>query len=213
MRDENDNTSNGNLGGAADAGNRNDRATARCRGGQSENGAATGRARKSGPKGGRPTLLTDALRDEMLERIALGEPVRQICLLPEMPDETTFYRWILKNKDFRDMYRVAKEAQMDRMEEALIEIADDARNDWMIREGERSGEKLVFHDEAVRRSQLRIATRQWLMSKLKSKKYGDRVEVTGEGAKTEVTVNLSLSKDRLEELQRRRREAMEGGNN
>jgi len=163
--------------------------------------------------GGRPTLLTQELGDEILERIALGEAVRQICLLPGMPNETTFYRWLLRNEEFRAQYRIAKEAQMDRMEEALVEIADDARNDWMTRESERGGERLAFNDEAVRRSTLRINVRQWLMSKLKSKKYGDKVEVTGEGAKTEITVNVGLSKDRLDELQQRRLQAMEDQRN
>jgi hypothetical protein len=164
-------------------------------------------------KGGRPSLFTAALGDEICERIAMGEAVRQVCLLPEMPDETTFYRWILKDEAFRAQYRKAKEAQMDRMEESLIEIADDSRNDWVERENERGEKKTVLNDEVVQRAKVRIATRQWLMSKLKPKKYGEKVELSGEAAKTEITVNVALSKERLEGLQRRRREALEGGNN
>ena len=58
-----------------------------------------------------------------------------------------------------------------------MEIADDARNDWMSYEDKNSGcESWRLNGEHVQRSRLRIDTRKWLASKLAPKIYGDLVE-------------------------------------
>ena len=61
---------------------------------------------------------------------------------------------------------------VERYAEEIIEIADDAKNDWMEREGFKT-----LNQEHIQRSRVRIDTRKWLMAKLMPKKYGDRVEV------------------------------------
>lgn len=127
---------------------------------------------------GRPSTYTVEIADEICERIAVGESVRQICLLENMPDDATFYRWLLKYDEFRDKYARAKEAQADRFNEELIEIADDSRNDWIERENKRTGETYIaLNEEALGRAKLRVETRKWLMGKHKPKKYGDAVNL------------------------------------
>ena len=73
-----------------------------------------------------------------------------------------------------------REAQADRFADEIIEIADDATNDWMER---RQGEETVrvVNHEHIQRSRLRVDARKWLMAKLAPKKYGDSVALTGGG--------------------------------
>ena len=126
---------------------------------------------------GRPSTYTVEIADEICERIAIGESVRQICLLEHMPDDATFYRWLLKYEELRDKYARAKEAQADRFNEELIEIADDGRNDWIERENNRTGQTYIaLNEEALGRAKLRVETRKWLMGKHKPKKYGDKIQ-------------------------------------
>lgn len=126
---------------------------------------------------GRPSTYTVEIADEICERIAVGESVRQICLLDHMPDDATFYRWLLKYDELRDKYARAKEAQADRFNEELIEIADDSRNDWIERENNRTGQiYIALNEEALGRAKLRVETRKWLMGKHKPKKYGDKIQ-------------------------------------
>ncbi len=126
---------------------------------------------------GRPSTYTVEIADEICERIAVGESVRQICLLDHMPDDATFYRWLLKYDEFREKYACAKEAQADRFNEELIEIADDSRNDWIERENNRTGQTYIaLNEEALGRAKLRVETRKWLMGKHKPKKYGDKIQ-------------------------------------
>ena len=149
---------------------------------------------KRGPK----SKYDPEIVDEICERIALGESVRQICMLEDMIDEATFYRWLLKHEEMREKYACAKAAQADRFNEELIEIADDGRNDWIERENQRTGQTFIaLNEEAIARAKLRVETRKWLMGKHKPKKYGDfqRTEISGvDGgpveAKTEVTINF-----------------------
>lgn len=98
-----------------------------------------------------------------------------------MPDECTVRMWAVSDREgFYTQYTRAREAQMDAMAEDLLEIADDARNDWMERHGEDDAGWMV-NGEHVARARLRLDTRKWLMSKIAPKRFGDRThhEMTG----------------------------------
>ncbi len=82
---------------------------------------------------------------------------------------------------FREAYARAREAQMEKWADDIVDISDDARNDFMERVGKDNKAERVVDQEAIQRSRLRVDTRKWLMSKLAAKRYGDRltVEVSG----------------------------------
>ncbi|MBX4952088.1 MULTISPECIES: terminase small subunit protein [Rhizobium] len=127
---------------------------------------------------GRPTKYTQALASIICERIADGESLRSICRDETMPGKSTILAWLADDDiaDFRTKYAQAREIQADGFVDEMVEIADDGSNDWMERSfGEET--RWVENGEALRRSQLRIATRQWIAEKLKPKKYGSKVEL------------------------------------
>jgi len=62
----------------------------------------------------------------------------------------------------------------------MLDIADDGRNDWMERHGKEDA-GWQANGENIQRSRVRIDTRKWLASKLKPKKYGDKVDLTHGG--------------------------------
>lgn len=97
-----------------------------------------------------------------------------------MPGERTVYRWVESNESFRQKYVRAREAQAERMAEEILDIADNATNDWMARFGDDDG-GWQANGEHMQRSRLRVDSRKWLMSKMLPKKYGDKLtqEVTG----------------------------------
>lgn len=66
------------------------------------------------------------------------------------------------------------------MAEDILDIADDGSNDLMtIQKGSVTYE--VENKEVTNRSRLRVDTRKWLMSKMKPKKYGEKMDVTSDG--------------------------------
>lgn len=78
-----------------------------------------------------------------------------------MPERSTVYLWLLKHKEFSDMYARAKEDSADVDADDIKEIADDLTEDPQSR-------------------RVRIDARKWIASKLKPKKYGDKLELAGD---------------------------------
>lgn len=131
---------------------------------------------------GRPSVMVPEVRAEILDRIADGETIRQMCRDEHMPAASTVYLALANDKAFSDQYVREKEAQLERMADEILEISDDGRNDWVERENkDGSTYEAVDHDH-ISRSKLRVDTRKWLMSKLAPKKYGDKVTQEHTGA-------------------------------
>lgn len=128
---------------------------------------------------GRPTKFTQALAGKICERIADRESLRSICRDEDMPAKSTVLSWLADDGKaaFRARYALAREILADGFVDELVEIADDRSNDW-IEKKNAAGETTGWQEngEAIRRSQLRIATRQWVAEKLRPKKYGSKAE-------------------------------------
>lgn len=127
---------------------------------------------KPGPKHG----YSLALADKICMRIANGESLVSVCRDEGMPSRATVNRWILEDiQGFASHYARARDLKMDLWEDEMTDIADDGRNDWMEREG-RNGETFeIVNREAVERSKLRVDTRKWILTKLRPKRFGDKL--------------------------------------
>ena len=111
------------------------------------------------------------------------------------PTYSTIMKWLSEDEALSDRYARAKEAQADYMADEMLDIADDGRNDWMKRH-QANGESVeVVNSEVIQRSKIRIDTRKWLASKLKPKKYADKVqtEISGPGGgPVETTTSINF---------------------
>jgi hypothetical protein len=132
--------------------------------------------------GGRPSDYTQETALAICDRLASGESLRKICDDDGMPDQKTVFRWVHSFEEFRQQYARARELQMERWADEIVEISDDGRNDY-------DGQKT--NSDHIARSRLRVDTRKWLMSKLAPKKYGDRMTTTIAGD-PENPVKMSL---------------------
>lgn len=107
--------------------------------------------------------------------------MRTVCADDAMPCMTTVFKWLREKPEFTQQYTRAKEESADAMFEEMMDIADDGTNDWMeahTKEGEALGWR--ENGEALQRSRLRVDTRKWALSKLKPKKYGDKIALGGD---------------------------------
>jgi hypothetical protein len=127
------------------------------------------------------STYTDEVADVICERIADGESLKAICEDEAMPSKATVFKWLSEIASFSDKYAIAREAHSDALFDDILSIADDGRNDWMEKNfGEET--RWVENGEALRRSQLRIDARKWMASKLKPKKYGERLDLNHSGS-------------------------------
>lgn len=138
---------------------------------------------------GRPSGYTDKIAEDICFRLAEGQSMREICRDPDMPSQSMVYRWLSQKENFREQYTRAKEAGIEVLAEDILDIADNASNDWMDR-NDSDNPGFTVNMEHIQRSKLRIESRKWLLSKMVPKKYGDRMQHSGEI--TEKRVEMSL---------------------
>ena len=126
---------------------------------------------------GRPSLYSQTTVDAILEQIAAGKFLSDICADPAMPSCSTVFKWRLEHPEFSEAYAHAREAAADKMVIETIAIADDGRNDTYLDD---DGNPRTDTD-VIQRSKLRVETRKWLMARMAPKTYGDRIETVHSG--------------------------------
>ena len=127
-------------------------------------------------KHGRPSKYSNKIADEILDRLTNGESLVKICKLKSMPNPSTVYRWIEQKESFRNKYARAREEQADTLADEIIKLSDDATA------------------KNYNAKRLQVDARKWVASKLKPKKYGDRLDMNHEG-KYEIYVNAPEVKE------------------
>lgn len=127
--------------------------------------------------GGRPTTYNESTANEILERIVSGESLRSIVKDDHMPVISTVFRWMSHNEEFSKQYTRAKEEQAELLADEIIAISDEENTTVKSYEGGLT--EVVFDSTAVARNRLRVDARKWVAAKLKPKKYGDKMELSG----------------------------------
>lgn len=131
---------------------------------------------------GRRSTYDPKAVETLLEELASGRTLSDVCRDEGMPPESTVRSWALDDREgFFARYTRAREIGYHRMADEIIDISDDGHNDWMERNGEDDA-GWVTNGENLQRSRLRVDSRKWMVSKALPKLYGDKVqhEVDGE---------------------------------
>lgn len=128
-------------------------------------------AKKPGPK----STYKKATLDKICDRLSLGEPLAVICRDKGMPSRGTVYLWEKQHEGVPERIARAREEGEDYLAAECLEIADNASNDWMERNGDSPG--YTLNGDHVQRSKLRIETRLKLLAKWNPRKYGDRQQI------------------------------------
>jgi hypothetical protein len=149
---------------------------------------------------GRPSDYSQTIVDTICNRMANGESLRQICRDESMPCRTSVLKWLREHGDFAVQYARARQLLLEYWEDEQVDIADDGSNDWIDREVKGGRTIRVLDAEHVQRSQLRINTRKWLMSKLAPRKYGEKLDlnVAGQAGAPPIQAVSMITSDPIE---------------
>lgn len=137
-------------------------------------------------------------RKKVLEYIAIemakgNRCLEDICTDEGMPASENIYLWVLEDTDEgRDLFSIFSRAQQLwcwAQNDRIIKICDDDSRDILedVKHVEKEDGTIAEYitrksdNTAVNRDKLRITTRQWAMTKLASKHFGEKVtqEMTG----------------------------------
>lgn len=124
---------------------------------------------------GRPTDYSPELTAKICEKLATGDSLRKICAEEGMPSLASIFLWLGKYPEFSEQYTRAREAQAETHADRIVEIADD---------------KEITPDH----KRIMVDARKWVASKLKPKRYGDKIDLEHKG-EVGLTVNIKRFTD------------------
>lgn len=116
--------------------------------------AAKARAAETFPPRRAYHRWSPAVGDEVLQRVAHGRGVYEVCAEPDMPAASTVMRWLAEQPDYAEAYGRARLAQAERLFDLAWRIACDAT------------------EETVATARLKIQTLKWRVTRLAPRKYG-----------------------------------------
>jgi hypothetical protein len=153
-------------------------------------GMATVSGGVRGPsRGGPPSSMTLEIVEAIARRLAVGEPLRQICRDEDMPAWRTVYQWMRADEDVRARIAQARSDGFDAIAEEAFAILDEppAKVDTMFGPRVDPG-----HVQWVKN---RVEGRLKLLAKWDPKRYGDRIALDHGG---KVGAELEVSTDQAE---------------
>lgn len=143
---------------------------------------------------GRPTIRTEAMIDEILERVTAGEPLAQVLRSEGMPKPSTFYDWLEADGTLSGRFARAREFGADAIAVDALRIADtpiegviEKLEPVMIANPDDPDLPPVQELQVVERRvedmlghrKLQVETRLKLLAKWDPKRYGDKLELAG----------------------------------
>jgi hypothetical protein len=134
--------------------------------------------------GGRPSIFTQELADTICAKLARGESMRTVCKDDALPSMEAIFCWLRTKPEFLQQYTRAKQEAADSFIEEMHDISDASAE--IVGDG---------HDAArINAARLRVDTRKWIASKLKPKKYGERMQhASDEESPFACVVNINKS--------------------
>lgn len=140
-------------------------------------------------RGAKTTALTPGIAvdfaegviEQLLDRIAEGQPLSQICADSRMPGTSTVYRWLDEDEDFAGRFRARRAIGIHKMAEDCLFIADEPPEDAV----------------QVADKRVRIDTRLRLAGKWLPSLYGDKLDVTSGGEKLGLSGELEAARKRI----------------
>lgn len=138
---------------------------------------------------GRPQIYTEELAASICMRLSGGESLRSICSQEGMPCQQTVYSWVFSRPSFLEKYTRAREEQAETMADEIVAIADETPQTAPVFDKDGNLIDVRMDSAYIQWQKNRIDARKWTASKLRPKKYGDRITHGGDDASPVVIEN------------------------
>lgn len=129
-------------------------------------------------------VYTDEIANDICVKISEGNSLTSICKDPNMPSLPTVYEWLRANESFAKLYARACD---DRTEGEIEEIKELELE--CLREVKECEDPKIAN-AIVQAYKLRIESRKWVASKMKPKKFGDKLDITSNNETISRTIDI-----------------------
>ena len=119
-----------------------------------------------------------------------GKTLRSFCREDGTPAYTNIYQWMNDSEAFASRIAHARSIGYDSIAEECFEIADNTKMGTKVKESEDGIE--VTKEDMLGHRKLQIHTRMQLLSKWNPKKYGDKLQHSGDA---ENPIKLTISRE------------------
>lgn len=129
---------------------------------------------------GRPDLYDAEVAAAILECLADGMLLAEICQFPGFPKESTVRGWAVDDREgFAAPYTRARRIGWEKRAEELLIISDTPEPGETVTASAKDG-ITVKRGDMLEHRRLRVDTRKWLLAKMIPKVYGDRMTHAGD---------------------------------
>jgi hypothetical protein len=135
--------------------------------------------KKMGAPKGSGSKYTEELADRICDLVSNGVNLRKVCRMEGMPSWRTVYDWVVAHPDFAARLARAREMGFDALAEEALEIS----NTPMMGQKQVMGDKSTFTtvEDMLGHRKLQIETRLKLLAVWDPKRYGNKVQLGGDG--------------------------------
>lgn len=119
---------------------------------------------------GAPLIQYDPAVADVICELLMESELGLYALLasrPDLPAWATVNRWMDQNAPFREAIMRARNMRLERMADGLCDLAGEARG--------------LSTSHEVQAVKLEVDTRKWILSKLMSQVFGDKLDLTSKG--------------------------------
>jgi hypothetical protein len=115
---------------------------------------------------GGPVFYSAEIAEQILDELSNGLTLSEVCRNPGMPTPAAVLKWVHLDRDgFAQRYNVARAIGYQAMFDRILDLADDSRDDSIIRYNAAGDRERVPNHENIQRARLRCNQLRWLLAK------------------------------------------------
>jgi hypothetical protein len=141
--------------------------------------------KKMGAPKGSGSKYTEEIADQICDLVSNGVNLRKVCRMEGMPSWRTIYNWVVEKPEFASRLARAREMGYDALAEEALEIANTPhlgqKKVFSSGAGEGEDSMTVTEDDMLGHRKLQIETRLKLLAVWDPKRYGNKMQIGGDG--------------------------------
>lgn len=106
------------------------------------------------------TIYSEQLLETIIDELLSGQSLRQLCRIHNLRPHTVL-KWVHEDEAFKERYLLARMMYAELLFDEILEIADAPAGDFA----------------EVKKQQLRIDSRKWVLAKMNPKRYGKQITI------------------------------------